>query len=116
MRRKIGLLLLILCLVALSGSFAPRVSGNDDEKKTCEVHHIPLIAGKAWITYGLPELPVGPYYKAKAKKFPNSNFEVNGGCVVDLTNPEKIKMEADVLYCPKCRIAEDKWWTKHPRK
>ncbi|HEY1403766.1 MAG TPA: hypothetical protein VGB05_06540 [Pyrinomonadaceae bacterium] len=116
MRKTIALLSLLLCFGALDPYPVAGVAGEDEEQNACEVRRISFVSGIARVVYGLPELPVGAYYKVQAKKFPNSNFAVNGGCVMDVENPTNHRSEADVLYCPKCRIAEAKWRAKHQKK
>jgi hypothetical protein len=116
MKRRVALILLSFVAACAGGGAAAPASGAGGDEKVCEVHRVPLVGGTARVTRGLPDLPPAGYYKARDKKFPNSNREVNDGCVIDLTQPGAIRSEAQVTYCPKCRAAEEGWLRKHRRK
>lgn len=88
----------------------------------CPVHHLLLQKDTVEIIYGLlAERPA--YDKAHEKQFPYSNLWVGGGCVVmveiDPCAGKEIQsspQRAEVLYCPKCRVAEKHWLARHPQK
>ena len=114
------------CAMALLLSFAvgsdttlPIVSGGSDEKESCAVHNNGLIRGTARMAYHFvppDDDYVRAYRAAKGKEFPNSNLEFNGGCTGAPRGYPEITDEVEVTYCPKCRAAEEKWLTEHPRK
>jgi len=95
------LLLVLLCPVLLQAA--------ETEQARCKVHHALLQKDKVRMTYGLL-VHTKEEWEAREKLFPNANREVNGGCLLS-----DIK-EVEVLYCPKCREAEDKWIKARPKK
>lgn len=74
----------------------------------CKVHGTILRKDKVEINYGEVEYEDG-YVKAMKRLFPNSNKDVEGGCVITDESPKY----AEVLYCQKCRRAEAKWVKAH---
>ncbi|MFL6229055.1 MAG: energy transducer TonB [Pyrinomonadaceae bacterium] len=98
-----------------------RLPGNLP-RKYCRVHGELLRKDEVEIRYGLLGFAPG-YEKAEEKLFPNANFFVGGGCVIETevdpcTGEERQSspQRAEVLYCPKCRLAESLWHRKHPLK
>ena len=72
----------------------------------CKVHGEVLQKDKVEIVYGLIGFRKG-YLDAEKKSFPNANTKVYGGCLVEF---EKY---AEVLYCRRCRMAEQRWGQKN---
>jgi hypothetical protein len=73
----------------------------------CKVHGVAMLQDNVKIAYGLVKFPTG-HYEAQKQYFPNSNRAFYAGCV---RGPEEWKT---VLYCPKCRLAENEWLNKKP--
>ncbi len=75
------------------------------KKEWCKIHGAELIVGEVPIVYG--DIYTAPVYlKARAdaaKNFPQSNRSYYGGM------SECPETRAFVRYCPRCRIAEEKW-------
>jgi hypothetical protein len=109
--QRITILLSLIPLISTSFS-AKAFSGNDD--KVCDVHKIAMQKDVVSAVCGLivldPFYYTEEYLRARKEQFPNSNREYYGGCVVDQNStPTK-----EVLYCPKCREAEEQWGKEHP--
>src|SRR3989442_14105987 len=90
-----------------------------ENKMRCQVHDLPLVHGTAPILYGL--LIWDPDYgSAQAERFPNARSSIPGGCLMCQAK------EADVWYCPECRVEEKNWlrgrplrqscWLNRPRR
>jgi hypothetical protein len=77
-------------------------------KSRCEIHSEVLQNDKVKIAYGLVAFQ-GGYLEAQESLFSNSNMVVYGGCVIDEYSPKY----AEVLYCQKCRQAEEEWTLTH---
>lgn len=110
---------LLLLFVIGSGTTLTLVSGSSDEKESCEVHDNGLIKGTAHMVYRFippDDDHIRAYRAAKAKEFPNSNREFNGGCAGAPLGYPEVTDEIEVMYCPTCRAAEEKWLTEHPRR
>ncbi|MBC7930978.1 MAG: energy transducer TonB [Rubrivivax sp.] len=88
--------------------------------ENCPVHGLALMKDKVEIRYGLIEFKSN-YLKAEKKHFPFANTASYGGCIVEWEeNPcdgkrvQRSPKFAEVLYCPKCRAAQQKWAKAHP--
>lgn len=101
-------------------SFVPEdwVPGSE----RCKVHRLALQKDRVPITYGLVGYRDG-YLEAKRRSFPNSNKDIEGGCVIETeVQPETGKIiqispqSADVLYCSRCRQDEARWSRKNRYK
>jgi ankyrin repeat protein len=75
----------------------------EDGNKYCAVHDMQLQEDTVPIIYGL--ILFTDEHLEASKNFPNARKYTLGGCV---TTPESPETE-EVLYCPSCREAEDKW-------
>ena len=75
----------------------------------CPIHQTALKRGKAEIRYGLrnfgPDGHIEEYCDAKRTLFPFANSWTPGGCVMRIPGPRFEK----VIYCKKCREAEQAW-------
>lgn len=85
------------------------------EKDRCKVHGEILKKERVQIIYGLIGFREG-YLEAEKKLFPNANPVAFGGCVIEVEVDSVSKQEqqtspkyAEVLYCRKCRLAEQRW-------
>ena len=93
------------------------IPANSEEQR-CSLHGNLLLRDKVEIVYGLVGFREG-YEKARTELFPNANSQAFGGCVVetevscDGTRIQISPKYEEVLYCPKCRRAEEKWDKKH---
>jgi hypothetical protein len=79
----------------------------------CDLHHVPFERGRVSVGYGAWFGPPG-YYEA-VKHFPNAKFSWEAGCIIrtDRETGEFAPKYAEVLFCPKCRAAEEKWAAEH---
>jgi len=87
-----------------------------DEEKYCEVHGTRLREDRVDIIYGLA-VSKG-YEQAEKTKFPHANAEILGDCLVETETCDGVERQlspkyAKVLYCPKCRLAQQKWLQAH---
>jgi TonB family protein len=83
----------------------------------CRVHGTRLLHARVEIIYGLLDTPK-KYEEVEKKFFPNANSEVFGGCLVEKETCDGVEKQwnpkyAEVLYCPKCRLARQQWLKKH---
>jgi TonB family protein len=93
---------------------------KDLEGTLCKVHRQVLRRDRVEIAYGL--IGFEPrYVKAEKRFFPNANSIAYGGCVVitqsDPCTGKDIQMSpkyAEVLFCPACRRAAERWSKAHP--
>jgi hypothetical protein len=86
----------------------------------CKVHHERLRRDRVTIIYGLTTSRPG-YLRAEQDLFPNANSEAFGGCVIETkldpctgTEVQLSPKYAEVLFCPACRRAEQRWSKTHP--
>ena len=91
-----------------------RVAASKSRPKVCRVHHVLLLQGKAKVEYGLSSWDEAAqvYRQASRQMFPNANTYINGGCLKDKDSPE----EAEVQFCPECRVTENTYfaaWMQH---
>jgi hypothetical protein len=104
--------LMLLLVAGISG--LTRGAYADDPETTCPFHKIEMKKDIVPVVYGLifrnPEDYSDQYIRARKELFPNSNREYYGGCVLD-RNSTKMK---EVMYCPRCREAEEQWGNEHP--
>ena len=117
MIRTCALTLLLLFAIGSVATLPSIVLGGSEEKESCDVHHTRLIKGTARMVYHFvppDDDYVRDHREAKAKEFPNSNREFNGGCTGAPPGYPKVTDEIEVMYCPKCRAAEEKWLAEHP--
>jgi hypothetical protein len=109
-KRVAGLMMLLVA--AISG--LTRGAPTDDPETTCPVHKAEMKKDIVPAIYGLILLDTEDYFeqykRAREELFPNSNREYYGGCVID-RNATKTK---EVMYCPRCREAEEQWGRDHP--
>lgn len=75
-------------------------------KRTCEVHGVPLQKDIVPLSYGRVPASRESGFKASRSLFPNANRSVQGGCVI--ANYDK----AEVLFCGQCRSAEQTWYQR----
>lgn len=85
----------------------------------CPIHHQLLRRDRVPIEYGLVGFQPG-YFEAEKSLFPNANTVSLGGCVIETTldacSGREIQLSpeyADVLYCPACRRAAERWSKLH---
>jgi TonB family protein len=93
---------------------------KDLEGTLCKVHRQVLRRDRVDIAYGLMGFKPG-YEKAEKKFFPNANSKVYGGCVLSTTRDpctgQEVQLSpkyAEVLFCPACRRAKERWSKSHP--
>lgn len=88
------------------------------ETDKCEIHGKLFERDRVEIIYGLTILRKG-YLEAEQKLFPHANIIKYGGCVIEndaLTEGQTSPTSAEVLYCPKCRLAHKKWSLENRNK
>jgi hypothetical protein len=76
--------------------------------KTCELHSEALLEGVASVRYDL--FNGRNEYVRATEQFPNAHsFKLYGA------GPRPKQQTVKVLYCPKCRAAEQQWWAAHKK-
>ncbi|WP_027710305.1 hypothetical protein [Zooshikella ganghwensis] len=74
----------------------------------CKLHDIELIEAEAPVIYGLFRYD-NDYLSALRSQFPNSNYVVLGGCILDFN----AIFYCRIMYCTKCREAHLLWTKLH---
>lgn len=70
----------------------------------CSLHKETMKTNEVRVYYGLPDVS-NPYWKVRGVEFPNANSSVHAGCVSTPESPDV----RQVLFCEKCRKAEEAW-------
>jgi len=95
----------ILVLILTGGCVADRRG----DQNTCPVHESALQEDTVRILYGLV-LRDPDYWAAMKARFPLSNREYLGGCMIGCCSASS----AQVRFCARCRQAEAEWWAQYP--
>ena len=103
------MLLVVVCISCLT-----REASAEHPETTCPVRKTVMKKDIVPVVYGLivfdPFTYSDEYISARKELFPNSNREYEGGCVID----QNSTMSKEVLYCARCREAEEQWGQEHP--
>lgn len=81
-------------------------SALEVQDSLCPIHAQPLVAGFAFVQYGLVRHS-HEYREAQRRDFLRSHFVVLGGCAVGNTIVQQ------VMYCEACRVAHVEWCAHH---
>ena len=99
--------LALLILLSLAGVGPRRASAVKDET-LCPVHHVPLLAERVQLLYGLvarDPCETLDRVQAREKYFPYANSSAYGGGIKSSDAPDY----RDVSFCPRCREVEKTW-------
>jgi hypothetical protein len=85
------------------------------DSEICRVHGAGRLQAVVPMKYGYPKSDPPAIVQAQRQAFPNAWLEVHGGCEQSFVPGHESPLQGTVMYCPRCRDAEEKWRRQHEK-